>query len=201
MMLDIGFTILEDHNYRLGNNIDPLEQNIWKSKNWNIHLVKQRIGLLGNHINFIYGLTWEIHNLTMENPVTILPGEPQLSFSYNDAVDYNTNRLNISYLTVPIEINLEGSPNREYKSIRASVGVFGGVRVGSHLKQKISGEGNQKLKDDFNLAKWRYGIIGRFGIGPLNVYGTFSISQLFEDNQDSGITSRPISVGVSFLPF
>ena len=202
LMLDLGLASLENVNsFTLSNGIDPFEQDLWRSRNWNFHVFRQRINILQNHVNLMYGLTFDWHNYAFENDITIMPNEPELTISYDEGVNYEKNKLRVTYMTVPLMLNFETNPQRRGRSLRVNVGVYGSLRIGSKIKQESDLFDEVVRKDDFNLNKYRYGFIGEVGIGPINFYGTYALNGLFDEDQDAGVELTPYTIGIKIIPF
>jgi len=109
---------------------------------------------------------------------------------------FKRSKLKTSFLEVPVMFTLTPSKRQ---GIYLSGGWYAGVLLNS--KQKIKTEEGQKIKikDDFNLNKFRYGLIGRVGLGPIAFYGQIALNDLFKKGQGPELT--PINIGVSILNF
>lgn len=201
LLMDLGTDILvTDRTYTLDNGIDPFEINAWKSTNVNLTLFNQRINIIDHKFNFQWGMSFEFHKYYFTNPVTFAAKTPQVQIDYHDNIDFDKNRLSYSYFTVPLMLNFESNPSNPSKSFRLSAGVFGGPRLGANFKTKTDGE-KDKVRDDFNLAPFRYGIRGEIGFGVFNFYGTMALNELFEEEKNNGYVITPMSIGVQIIPF
>ncbi len=201
-LFDLGVnTYIEDIPYVLDNGINPFEQEILKSVGVNMHIYMQRVHLIGRSVNLLHGLTAEFRDYAFLNPVTLPSGEPELLFLYDEGVDYRKNRLRSTYLSIPVMINFESNPRKSYNSFHISAGVYGGIRLTSSTKQKSKSFGKVKVRDDFNLNKFEWGFRGQIGFGPINLFGTLAMTEMFDPDQDSGTQIYPMTLGIQIVPY
>ena len=200
-MLDLGFSsYTTGDDYRI-EGIEIFDQDLWRSKNVNLHIVKQRLNLVKHNVNLIYGLSMEWHQYAFSNPVFIQEKQSDVMFDYDANVDFKKNKLRVAYGVVPMVLNFETNPRKKGKSFRINAGAYAGMRLWSNTKLKTSNKDKTKLKDDFNLNQFRYGLTGGFGYGAFNFYATYALTDLFDESQDSGYKVTPFSVGISVVPF
>ncbi len=198
-MLDIGSnTYLSDGKFNLPNELNNMELDYGKSVNINLHLFRQRIGLIGRNLNFMYGLELAWNNYHFSESITLVHDADELTI-VEDNINFKKNALGTTFLQLPVLLNIETNPNNLNKSFRLSAGVYGGVLLGARTKQKSSERGKVKIRDDFNLNKFRYGAIGQIGFGCVNFYVDYALNDLFKESQGPELT--PISIGFSLVPF
>ncbi len=202
ILFDLGSTVLtSDETYSLPqNDIDPFEQRIFKSTNVNLHLVRQRMNIIKGIVNLEYGLGFGFYKIMFENPVKLVPEQPQVTFEYNPETDYKKTRLSYSYLQLPLMLSFETKPEDRSKSFHISAGGYFGVRTGANHKTKMDGDKDKK-KDDFNINSFQYGLRAQLGYGPFNLYATYRLDELFDPDKDNGYELHPFSIGVILLPF
>ena len=82
------------------------------------------------------------------------------------------------------------------KGFSFSAGVSAGYLVGSRNKQKSAERGKQKYKGDFDLSPFRTALIGELGIGPVKLYGSYSLNTLHESY--TKLEQYPFAVGIRF---
>ena len=169
-----------------------------RSINTNLYVYQQRINLLKHRLNFMHGLGFEFHSYHFEHPTILIPEEPNLTV-YQDSISYRKNKLRTSFITLPVMFNYESKPGEFEKSFRASFGAYGGILLGSSTKRKNNALGKQKERDDFNLNKFRYGLRGEMGFGPINFYVTYALNTLFQ--QEDFPDLNPLSIGIKIIPF
>ena len=195
-LLDIGFSsYLHDNSINLPTSLDQYELLYDGSLNLNFHVVRHRIPIIKSHASIEYGLSFAFMNYKFANDFKIIPD--QLAFQVeDDGTAYKKNKLKTTFLEVPVLFTL--TPGRR-KGVYLSGGWYGGILINSKQKLKTESGEKTKIKDDFNLNKFRYGIVGRLGVGPIAFYAQYSLNNLFKDNQ--GPELRPFNIGVTLLNF
>jgi hypothetical protein len=162
----------------------------WNAWQKNMHIYRNNVNL-GVGI----GLTWYHYNF--RNSYTLNPNVEWATATI-DTLKYSKNRLNICYLNVPLFLEF----NTNNKDARNSFHVAFGGQVGynvfdNKLKQKyeINGETyKRKIRDDFNVNPFRFDIIARVGYGDFTMFGTYSVTTLFEQNK--GPVLYPFAAGI-----
>jgi hypothetical protein len=92
-------------------------------------------------------------------------------------------------------LNFNATPEHRY-GFSFSVGMSAGYLLDSRNKQ-ISGErGKQKVKGDFNFEPWRLATIAEIGLGPVRLYGSYSLNRLQKDI--TRVEQYPYTVGIRF---
>lgn len=124
---------------------------------------------------------------------------------YQKSVAYSINKINLTYIDIPIELRFKTRAERN-KRFRASLGFKIGYNISNHTKYKgediIENTSEQvviKKSNIRNVSDWNYGVIGRIGYGRFNLMTYYSLSKIFE--KDKGPQIFPISVGLSIIPF
>jgi hypothetical protein len=200
-LVDFGFNALATPTtYRLENGIDPFELRLFKSTNFNLHLVQQRLGLANRHLNLVYGLSIESHRYSFDNPVVLLADTPEAQFQFFENRRFKKNRLASTYLTIPMMFNIKSNPRYPYRSFHFSAGGYASLLLGANFKTKERGN-KDKIKDNYGLNTFRYGLRGEIGYGPLIFYTTIDLNKLFDKDKDNGYEVTPFSIGLVIWPF
>ncbi|MGI8634401.1 MAG: outer membrane beta-barrel protein, partial [Segetibacter sp.] len=110
-----------------------------------------------------------------------------------DSINFSKNKLYAGYATVPFMVNINTSPGRK-KGLSLSAGISAGYLVGNHTKEISSERGKEKTKGDLGLEKFRLAYIGELGIGPVRLFGSYSLTKLHEN----GLEQYPYSLGIRF---
>lgn len=209
-ILDLGFANLNDNtNYTTAQsagylttvNGNPVTKNSFnlnarKSSNVNIWFFMQKLNVTKHVVNLKYGLGLEMYNLRFDNNISFR-NTPQ-PMVLNDSIPFTKNKLYVGYLTVPFMVNFNLTPSKD-NGLSFSAGVSAGYLINSRNKQ-ISGErGKQKYKGDFNLQPWRVAAIGELGLGPIRLYGSYSLNNLYKES--TGLDQIPYAVGIRFSRF
>lgn len=203
-IVDIGFANLHDEtdytsadaaNYlkpiRVGEKSfteEDLKLRTGKTSNINIWIVMQRWKIVKGYLNLKYGVGVEMFNFRYENNISY---HKNPAYIFRDSISFTKNKLYAGYLSVPFMVNVNTSPGRK-KGLSFSAGVSAGYLVGSRNKQ-ISGErGKVKVKGDFDLEPFRLAYIGELGIGPVRLFGSYSMRPLHK----YGLKQYPYSIGI-----
>lgn len=209
LILDIGFANYRDQtNYafaQAGNYLrvmrpgDPAVNestttlNTGKSSNVNIWLFMQRASLHKNVLNLKYGLGLEMYNFRYDSRISFRNTPAPMAF--NDSISFTKNKLYAGYITVPLMININTRPGSR-RGLIMSAGMSAGYLLASRNKQ-ISGErGKQKYKGDLALEPWRLAAIGEIGLGPVRLYGSYSLNQL--QKSYTRMEQYPYTIGIRF---
>lgn len=169
---------------------DDLKLRASKSSNVNIWIVMQRLNLAKGYVNLKYGLGLEMFNFRYQSNIRY---NSTPNYIYKDSINFSKNKLYAGYATVPFMLNINTSPGRK-KGLSFSAGVSAGYLIGSHTKEISSDRGKEKTKGDLGLEKFRLAYIGELGIGPIRLFGSYSITKLHEN----GLEQYPYSLGIRF---
>lgn len=204
-IFDLGFANLNDRTDYSGSDAqnflrsvgpggkpgkDDLKLRAGKSSNVNIWVVMQRVNLAKGYLNLKYGLGLEMFNFRYENNIRY---NKTPNYIYKDSVSFSKDKLYAGYATVPFMLNVNTSPGRK-KGLSFSAGVSAGYLVGSHTKEISKERGKEKTKGDLGLEKFRLAYIGELGIGPVRLFGSYSLTKLHEN----GLEQYPYSLGIRF---
>ena len=198
-IFDLGFANYDDRTdytsadvqaFAPGFTKDNLKLKTVKSSSVDLWLFMQRLNLVKHVINLKYGLGLEMFNFRYKNDITFTSHPEGIK---NDTPDFSKNKLFASYATVPVMVNIRPEPNRRH-GFSLSAGVSAGYRIGTHTKQVSDERGKVKSRDDFNLDNWRFAYVAELGLGPVHLYGTYSIKSMFTD----AIKQYPYTIGIRF---
>ena len=161
-----------------------------KSFNINVWIFRQRYGLTKNNaLNLTYGFMIETNNYRYENNISYLKGGPP--YVIKDSIDFDKNKLAMSYFTVPVMLGFNTNPSSSH-GFNASAGVSIGYLYSSRNKQISDERGKQKIKGNFGLEPWKFQLVGEVGIGVLKVYGSYAPNSMYK----SGPDMRPYNIGL-----
>ena len=167
--------------------------NTGKSSNVNIWLFMQKLNVYKHVINLKYGLGYEMYNFRYDSRLSYR--KDPTAYVYNDSISFSKNKLYVSYISVPFMINFNATPDRR-NGFNFSVGMSAGYLIDSRNKQ-ISGErGKQKVNGDFSFEPWRLAAIGEIGLGPIRLYGSYSVNKLQKDI--TRVEQYPYAIGIRF---
>lgn len=126
-------------------------------------------------------------NVTYNNDIT-----PEV---YLDTVrSFSKNKLTVSYLSVPLMVNFKTKAGSKTWLVYG-IGVTGGYRIASRMKQITAEDGKQKDNNKFNLNDFNACVTAEFGLD--NYFRLFASYQLTPLHENS-LVQHPLSVGLRF---
>ncbi len=199
VLLELGLNgYINDGTLSTPTGYQNLELQYSKSINVNLHLFRQRVNLIRHHVNLMYGLGFEFNDYRFANDVTLVEEQPELTFDPLDE-PLKKSKLAATYLNLPLMVNFETNPADKKQSFRLSAGGFAGVLLGARTKYKTEANRKVKVRDDYNLNNFRYGLTGGIGYGWFNLYANYALSDMFAENQ--GPVVQPFNVGLVIIGF
>lgn len=169
---------------------DQLKLRTGKSINVNIWMFMQKLNMIKHVVNLKYGLGLELNNYRFK--------EEQIRFSKNSTTitidpslkDIEKNKLAADYITVPLMLNFNLTPGQN-KGFGFSAGVSAGFLYDAREKIKDNGK-KTKLHDDFDLEKWKLSYVGELNVGPVKLYGSYAMKNMWS----KGLDQTPYTVGI-----
>lgn len=195
-IFDIGFSNYVDKSVypnAVTDNIvteDDLKARAGKSRNINLWVFMQRLNVIKHVVNLKYGVGLELNNYHFENKRIRFSESPTLIDLGNS--DLGKNKFAADYLTVPLMVNFNFTPNKR-NNFGFSAGVSAGWLYSARQKTKKDGDVD-KVKSDFDLRKWKLSYIGEIALGPVKLYGSYAFKSMFE----KGLDLTPYNVGLRF---
>ena len=178
-------------------NPKSLSLNNKKSTNVNLWIVQQKLNIYEHKINLKYGVGVEMFNFRFEKPISFR--EDVVGYLKYEDVTFTKNKLLVKYLTVPVQISFKPNPNLR-RGFYASVGMSAGYLLNAKNKQISAENGKQKYAGNFNLNDWRVATIGELGVGPIRLYGSYGMTNLFNKSQVM-FDMQPFALGLRFSKF
>jgi hypothetical protein len=201
-IFDFGFSNFNDKtNYPaaiasgfLGPGVTPdqFDLRTGKSVNVNIWFFMQRLNMVKHVLNLKYGLGLELNNYRFEDERLHIAKNPTHIYIDPDWNVVDKNKLATDYITVPLMLNFNFTPGRE-NGFGLSAGVSAGFLYSSRQKIKVNGD-RDKTKDDFDLEQWKFSYIGELNLGPVRLYGSYAMHNMWE----KGLDVTPYNVGIRF---
>lgn len=199
-IVDIGFANLKDEtNYPaaqlsgfVGTGIgeDQFDLRTWKSVNVNIWFFMQKLNVTKHVVNLKYGLGLEMNNYRFEDERMKFSKNPTTIILDQNLKGADKNKFTADYITVPLLLNFNLTPGRN-KGFGFSAGVSAGFLYAARQKIKNNGR-KDKLRDDFDLEKWKLSYIGELNLGPVRLYGSYAIKNMWA----KGLNQTPYNVGI-----
>jgi hypothetical protein len=197
-IVDIGYSGFNDKtNYASaaaqafapGSTEDWFDLRGGKSRNVNVWFFMQRLNVISHVVNLKYGLGLELNNYFFDDERIRFQKNPTLVTMDNTLKDAKKNKLAADYLTVPMMLNFNFTPNKN-NGFGVSGGVSAGYMYSARQKTKIADD-KDKIHNDFDLKRWKLSYIGELNLGPVKLYGSYA----FETMWDKGLDQTPYNVG------
>lgn len=207
-IFDLGFSSFKDNTnyssaaaqaYAPGSNKNYFELKDGKSRNLNVWFFMQKLNVIKHVVNLKYGLGIELNNYRYEQNIryqknTIaIPDPPRVILDATAGRSYKKNKLAADYLTVPMMINFNFTPNRK-NGFGISGGISAGYLYSARNKTETSDEGKKKTKDNFELEKWKLSYIAELALGPVRFYSSYAFKGMYE----RGLDMTPYNFGFRF---
>lgn len=210
-IFDIGFSNFQDNTnyasaaaqaYAPGSNAAWFSLKDGKSRNVNVWFFMQKLNMVKHVVNLKYGLGLELNNyrfkyqLRFQENTAAIPNPPRVIYDTAHGRTYEKDKLAADYLTVPMMINFNFTPNRN-KGFGLSAGISAGYLYSARNKTITSDENKLKAKDDFDLQRWKLSYIAELSLGSVKFYGSFAMKNMFE----RGLNFKPYNFGFRFSNF
>lgn len=207
-IVDLGFSSYKDNTnyssaaaqaYAPGSNSTWFDLKDAKSRNVSLWFFMQKLNIAKHYLNLKYGLGLELNNYHYKQPIrynanppaTVNP--PRVSLDNTVGRSYKKNKLAADYLTVPIMLNVNFTPNKRH-GFGFSAGISAGYLYSARNKTITSDEGKKKAKDDFELKRWKLSYTGELTLGPVRLFGSYAFKNMYE----RGLDMTPYSFGFRF---
>ncbi len=197
LIIDLGFSNFNDKTnygsastqaFAPGSTSDWFKLKNSKSVDVNIWFFMQRLNVYKHVVNLKYGLGIELNNYRYRDNIKYLVNPTEVIM---DTISYTKNKLAADYVTVPVMINFNFTPNRK-DGFGISFGASAGYLYSSRQKT-ISGEfGKKKEFDDFDLNPWKISWIAEAQLGPVKLYGSLATKSMF----NKGLNQVPYTIGI-----
>jgi hypothetical protein len=171
---------------------DQFDLRTAKSVNINLWMFMQRLNMIKHVVNLKYGLGLELNNYRFDDETVRFSKNPTQITLDPSLKGADKNKLAADYITVPMMLNFNFTPGRE-KGFGFSAGVSAGFLYDARQKIKINGD-KKKLHDDFDLEKWKLSYVGELNLGPVRLYGSYAMKNMWE----GGLDQTPYNVGIRF---
>ena len=200
-----------------------MNMNTARSLTVNINPFDLNVNIWHNHIGFTSGLGLQISNYYFTgNYVMLKDSSTLVAYKVQDAqgnpVSMKVNKMVVTYLTLPLLFEYQTNPYRRLNSFHVTLGVVAGLRIGSYTKQVynnkedsyflVDASGNRVASFDvehytvldrgsYHLNPFKVDAAFRIGWSHLNIFSTYSLTQMFQKNQ--GPELYPFTVGITLM--
>ncbi len=202
LAFDLGLTnYYNDNNFGV-DAVDPdLEVRAFRpGAHVALHFLPTTVSLFGRGVvNLKTAITIDWTQYYFTKNIRILPDQDTLTWTF-PGIEFDKNKLTTRYAQIPLLLNFNTNPGSD-NGLSFSIGGYAGVLWGGKTKQVSDEEGKEKVRDEFNLNRFRYGLTARLDLKWLDFYANLNLSQVFEENEDRGINTQSFTVGVNIIDF
>ena len=189
----------------------------WKSLklNWShsfamqFNLCKYSINLTPrNNFGMVTGLGLEYQRLRFDNDYVSIAKTTggieiqDIRHLYDNLFTVKRSSFKVLYLTIPLLAEVQFPASKNTKRMYVSGGFMGGVRMHSKTKIVYKDENGDKYKKkkkgDFNMVPFKVDVVGRIGYRNLNVWGSYTLTNMFSLDDGPGIHTYTVGLGLTF---
>ncbi|MGL5891744.1 MAG: GIN domain-containing protein, partial [Bacteroidia bacterium] len=198
--LDFGAAgyLSADNQLELPNGFEPFELNYAKSYVFGWNMFQKNMHIYRNNLNLAtgIGLTWYHYNF--KGSYTLNTNAPFQTSLFDSTKSFSKNRFNMCYVNVPLMLEYNSNNSDAGRSFHVAAGMQVGYNVFKNkLKQRYEENGQTEkrvIKDDFNVNPFRIDAMARIGYGSFSIFGTYSLTSLFE--REKGPVFYPFTAGI-----
>ncbi|MCA6363434.1 MAG: DUF2807 domain-containing protein [Bacteroidetes bacterium] len=199
--LDFGVNgyLSADNQIQLPNGFEPFELNYAKSYVFGWNMFQKNLHIYRNNLNLGtgLGLTWYHYNF--KGNYTLASNVPFQTSAFDSTRNFSRNRLNMCYVNVPLFLEYNSNNNDADHSFHVAAGMQFGYNIfRNKVKQRFEMDGQTQkrtFKDSYNVNPFRFDAIARIGYGEFTLFGSYSLTTLFE--REKGPVFYPWSAGLS----
>ena len=181
-----------------------MELNYAKSQVSGINIFQKNIHIYQNKLNLGVGLGMTYYNYSFRNAISLQPNVPFATAIY-DSLNYRENKLNACYINIPLFLEFNTNHEDPSNSFHFAAGTQVGYNIFSNRyfqkfeedMQTCKRQVRRTVKDDFNINPFRIDLIVRVGYNRFTIFGTYSLSSLFE--RGKGPAVYPFALGIHFF--
>ncbi len=197
---ELGFNMFHNPNYSLygmppayGEFMDLHQA---KSLTFNFNFLEFVFSNRQKNFGLVTGMGLNSMNFRFDQPVTIIKENGRIiPLDISSYESLNKSKLNVTYLTVPLLLELKTPLRFNSAHVYIAGGVIGGLNIGSHTKIKYKSN-KVKERGNFYLNEFKYELTGRIGFGDFCFFANYSMVPLFKDQK--GPELHPFTIGFSF---
>jgi hypothetical protein len=168
-----------------------------KSLSVNINFAEFAFSNERNTFGLVTGLGLNMMDYRFDSPVSIAKetGSGMIIPVYLEEEGFKKSKLNVSYLTAPLILELATPLKFNHHRLTLGAGVIGGLNIGSRTKIK-SADGITKDRRNFSINPLKYELTGRIGLGELCIFANYGMTPIFKEGK--GPELFPLTVGIAF---
>ncbi len=194
--LDLGYNSLLNTN---DNQVPDLKTLGSRYVGLNMHLNSQ-VGGKKSPFYIVSGFEFAFNNFMFEDNIMVNDADNITSFVNIPDLNLDKSKLTYSSVNIPVMPTLKFKRENGKDGFTIGAGGFAGYRLSSHTKIKYEAGGKtekDKVRDNFNLTDFQYGLEGIIGYGGLTFFAKYNMNDMFKDNR--GPQANVISFGLRLL--
>ena len=162
------------------------------SRNINLWLLMNEAPLIKKTLQFQYGFGLELNNYFLESKNVYFGKNP--TYVYATTTQYKKAKLAADYFSVPLMLKLNLTPKKNINPLTIAGGISGGFLYSARFKTKNSGD-ITKMRNDFDLNRFKFSYVGELGLGPIKLYGSYAMKDMFRNE----LNMTPYTIGFRFV--
>jgi Outer membrane protein beta-barrel domain len=197
--IDIGMNGYLNPSYKLGlpAGYEFLELDYARSRTFSLNLWQHNFHIYKNYVNIVTGFGIEWNGYAFRNNSSLMSDTNSVA-AIVETRDFSKNKLKMTYLNIPLLLEFNTNNKNDDRSFHiAAGGMFSYNVFQNRLKQEyeLNNETQEiKVKDDFNINPFRYGLTARIGYGDYTIFANYALSDVFRGN--SGPKMNHYSIGL-----
>lgn len=195
--LEMGMNLFRQTDYSLYEGDEFFDLNYGKSLTVNLNVAEYAFKNDRNTVGLVTGLGFNLMDFRFDRPITIAKNNTTglIEPVDLDPTGLKKSKLNVSYLTVPMFLEVATPLKLNSNRLTLAAGVIGGLNIGSHTKIKHNSS-KDKERGNFNINPFKYELTGRIGLGEFCIFANYAMTPLFRDGK--GPELYPLTIGISF---
>jgi len=195
-----------DFGFVSTNSSDEWSNKVFQSTSIGLNLIEYKWPVF-KQLGITTGLGFNFRTITLQNQYTMVSTDSTITLESGYPTLYDTlasikySTFNQGFLQIPVLLDFS-TKTRQSKALSISAGVIGGLRMyANHQLQGKYSNGDKftnQMRDDkkFHSNLLNLDATLRVGYGAIGVYGTYSLTSLFQ--KDAAPKINPFCVGISF---
>ncbi|MFN5636838.1 MAG: outer membrane beta-barrel protein [Flavobacteriales bacterium] len=171
-----------------------------KSFSFQLNFWEKRVPIFKDFIGVTSGIGVLWNRFEMQKNIDLFSNMDSIYATVNTLNNYRTNALNITFLQIPLllEVNTHTNPDKNWN---LALGVVGGMRIGANWKTKWEVDASlqkAKSKDDFNLNALLANAYAQVGYGNVGLFFQYGLTDVFQKNKGPELRSFTAGLKLHF---
>jgi hypothetical protein len=199
--VELGFNNFAfEREMTLPGNISYMTLNTSASNCFNINFSQLNLGF-SRHMGIVsgIGLNWNNYRFEHGNSIEVGPEGYIVPVYFPDTPPaVKKSKFATLYLNVPVLLEVQ-LPAGFSNHLNIAAGVIGGIKINAWTKVVFEDKNKSRINGDYNLNLLRGGVHARVGYGNLTIFGTYYLSEWFQDLKGpEGLNIEPFEIGIAF---